>query len=106
MQHPLTRRPAVGALCVAALSGALALAGATVAQAASTQTMDERGCPLREVVIASQTTGRTTHGADGKSWDKGEKTNSGATTYTGQQYVVRASVHATTSIYSAGTRCP
>ncbi|WP_454050312.1 hypothetical protein [Cellulomonas sp. Marseille-Q8402] len=60
---------------------------------------------LREVIVASQTTGQTTHRADGKSWDKGVKSNAGATTYSGQQYVVQASVTAATSIYSAGTRC-
>lgn len=81
------------------------LTGATGAHAASTQNIDECGCPFKEVILASKTTGATTHTADGKSWDKGVKDNSGATTYTGKQWVVRGTVSASKSIYSAGYRC-
>lgn len=98
------RRTVVGVLSATVLAGTAVL-GAAAAQAA-TQNMYERGCPFREVVVASQTTGQTSHGADGKRWDKGVKANAGATTYTGQQYVVHANVTAATSIASAGTRCP
>jgi hypothetical protein len=106
VQHPL-RLPRLSALFgTSVLVGVLMLVGSSTAQADSTQKMYERGCPLREVIVASQTTGHTQHGADGKTWDKGVKSNAGATTYTGQQYVVQASVWAATSIASAGTRCP
>ena len=103
MQHPM-RRGLTGALAATLLAGALTLAGAVPAQAA-TQNMFERGCVFREVIVASQTTGQTSHGADGKRWDKGVKANAGATTYTGQQYVVHANVTASVTIHSAGTRC-
>lgn len=106
MQHPVSGHRTVGGLGVAVLLGLTALVAAPVAHAREVQHMWERGCPFREVVVASQTTGRTWHRADGVEWDKGVKADAGATTYTGRQYVVQATVEAATRIASAGTRCP
>lgn len=94
-----------------AAAGALALTVTTAAPAsAATWSTGYSSCAgNQQVVIASQTTGSTTHtaiwGSTTRTWDKGYKTVAGATTYTGRYYVDGARVYASSTVYSAGLRC-
>lgn len=77
---------------------------------AVTQSRGYDVCGAGTVIIASHTTGNTSHtvnyvGGGSYTWQKGYKNSQGATSYTNRHEVGGTSVYASSVINSAGTRC-
>lgn len=100
-------------IAISAVIGSLAMVVLSVAPAnAVTREIRPAKCAYSSVVIASQTTGKTWHKAflfkGGRhtlgSWNKGNKSNSGATTVT-KRFVWSGVSTTAPKIASSGYRC-